>query len=324
MSERYITLTAAHMSWLRIIPPAQHGLWLTLHWFGGSDGQVWASRETLADMVGISERSVSRGLRALESCRAISLVERSGKTSLIQLLGQPTLDISVNPPLTETSTLPLTDVSTPLDESVKGPLTEVSTKEEKEEAKIKTQLVNKTKEEQEAKSSIVLKMDWHCLQLFGLYERYSNPEGPLGHKHWRCPEGTTYMDWYSALPIPPAEWHSNAWQRIIKGIDSWMTKQSSQPEGGRAFRYEYWQKGIIGWLERNAPKKPSYDSKPPQPTPEQKAVHNSLSRADNEWLSMLALGCEEGPPSPAIQEAMSRYPDDNFLKQIYQNKFDKC
>lgn len=325
MSERYITLTAAHMSWLRIIPPAQHGLWLTLHWYGGSDGQVWASRATLADMVGISERSISRGLRALESCRAISLVERNGQTSLIQLLGQPTLDTSVNPPLTEVSTPPLTEMSTPLDESVKGPLTEVSTKEEKEEDKRKTLLINKTKEEQEAKpskaTSVLTEMDWHCVQLFKLYEKFSNPDGPLGHKHWRCTEDTTFMDWYSALPIPPTEWHSNAWQRTIRSIDGWMDKQAQQPDGGRAWRYEYWQKGIVAWLERNAPKKPVYNSEPPQPTPEQKAVHNSLSRADNEWLSMLALGMEQGQPSEAIKAAMLSYPDDNMLKQIYQNKY---
>jgi hypothetical protein len=323
MTDRFIKITASQMNWLRIIPPAQHGLWLALHWFGGSDGKVWASRATLADMVGIGERTVSRGLRALENCRAITLEERNGQTSIIYLQQPLTLDTSVNPPLTDMSRVPLTDMTTPLDTSDKGPLTDMSTKEEKEDDKRKV-LLFKTNKEEEPVPEPEQEMDWHCQQMFRLYERYADPEGPLGRKHWRCPKDGTFMDWYASLPIAPTEWHSNAWQRIVKSIDGWMHKQTGFQDGGRAWRYEYWQKGIVDWLGRNAPKKPSYDHKPSQPTSEQKAVHNSLSRADNEWLSMLALGMEQGAPSSEVRKAMANYPDDNFLKKIYQNKFGRC
>ena len=292
--DRFITLRIHDMSWLKLIPPAHHGLWLSLMWYGGTNGKVWASRQTLADMVGISERSVSRGLRALESCRAIGLEERSGQTSLIQLL---TLDSSVNPPLTE-----------------------VSSKEEKEEAKLKVQLSKKTKEEKHT-SADVLDMDWHCLQLFNLYTKYSDPSGPLDRKHWRCPEGTTFMDWYSSLPIPPSEWHTNAWVRITKGMDSWMSKQASLPDMGKCWRYEYWQTGMVAWLERNRPSKPSYVREAPTPTPAQQEAHSALSRADNEWLSMLALSMDNTPPSDAVVAAMKSYPDDNFLKAIFVKKY---
>ncbi len=318
MTERFIKLTASQMNWLRIIPPAYHGLWLALHWFGGSDGKVWASRSTLSEIVGLGERSVSRGLRALENCRAITLEERNGQTSVIYLLELPTLDTSDKPPLTLVTGVPLTDMSTPLDTSDNPPLTLMSTKEEKEDAEIKDQLINK--EEEEAQPE----MDWHCRQLFALYERYADPEGPLGRKHWRCQKGQTFMQWYASLPVPPTEWHSNAWQRIIKSMDNWMHKQTGIQDGGRAWRYEYWQTGMVKWLERNIPKKPSYNSKPPEPTEEQKAVHNRLSRSDNEWLSMLALGMEQGAPSSEVQKVMANYPDDNFLKKIYQNKFGRC
>jgi len=323
--DRFITLRIHDMSWLKLIPPAHHGLWLSLMWYGGTNGKVWASRQTLADMVGISERSVSRGLRALESCRAIGLEERSGQTSLIQLLTldssvNPTLDSSVNPPLTEVSGVPLTEVSTPLDSSVNPPLTEVSSKEEKEEAKLKVQLSKKMKEEKHD-ATHVLDMDWHCLQLFNLYTKYSDPSGPLDRKHWRCPEDTTFMDWYSCLPIPPSEWHTNAWVRITKGMDSWMAKQASLPDMGKCWRYEYWQTGMVAWIERNKPSKPSYVREAPMPTPAQQEVHSALSRADNEWLSMLALGMDDNKPSEAVVEAMKSYPDDNFLKAIFVKKY---
>jgi hypothetical protein len=300
---RYIRVTATQMQWLKIIPPSTHGLWLSLLWYGGGNGQVWASRATLAEMVGQSERTVSRGLRALESCRAIVTKERNGNTSLIQM---QTLDTIVNPPLTEVSTPPLTDMSTPLDKTVNPPLTEVSSKEEKEEAKLKLLLLNNSSEE----------LCFYEQILFSLFKKWSEPDSGLKTKFWRLHEDQTFSDWFHSLEIDFTVWTEKEFREQCIKMDTWMLKQAVKPDS-KAWRYEYWQKGIVSWLSKCAPKKIAVVKEP-----EKKEIQ--LDEHDNKWISQFLLDIDCGldkdtQPSDAIHRKMEQYPDTDYVKQKYIN-----
>lgn len=298
---RYINVTEKQMRWLRIIPPSSHGLWLALLWYGGKDGTVWASRATLGEMLGQSERTISRGLRALESCRAIALEERPGSTSLIK-----TLDSFDNPPLTKVSTPPLTEVSIPLDTIVNPPLTEVSSKEEKEEAKLKLHLINTSSEE----------LCFYERILFSLFEKWSKPDSGLKSKYWRLHKDQTFSEWYHSIPLDFTVWTEKDFREQCIKIDTWMLKQCVKPDS-KAWRYEYWQKGIVTWLKKSQPKKTVVV----QPVEEEVIL---LTEYDNRWISQFLLGIDCGlskdaKPTSAIHEKMQSYPEQHYVKQKYKN-----
>ena len=218
---RYTNVDQNDIARLKHIKPHCQGLWLVIKYHAGSNNKCWASRARLAEMLGQSERKISRGIVQLVDDNIITVDKRPGQTTVIRLV--KTLDTGVP------TTLDTSGKRT-LDTNVPNPRHErPDTLDTDVHRLIRKKTNNKINKRKKERSYFYIK------EIFDFWSQDAVPQ----NTRWVG----SFDDWYHAQWTDADEALGVALlQRECESMQQWL-KSKGGKWGGK-----YWQTAVLRWL----------------------------------------------------------------------------